>query len=108
MYLNIFDKDLVVSAAVQSLKSGEVVAHVFDSKPRSYEDCVRYGLPHYYSSLSQLIDYHVKAYGKVTYFCSFLAFRLLRVSLSVSVSKVVLRFCGMIPSALLMRNFQTS
>ena len=67
MYLNIFDKDLVVSAAVQALKSGEVVAHVyFDSKPRTYEDCVRYGAPHYYSSLSQLIDYHVKAYGKVT------------------------------------------
>lgn len=66
MYLNAFDTDLVVSAAVQTLKSGKVVAHVYyDSKPRTYEDCVRYGIPHDYSSLSALINHYLVVYEKV-------------------------------------------
>ena len=67
MYFNVFDKDLVVSASVQILKSGQVVAQLFfDSKPRSYEDCVRYGSPHDFTSLSDCIDYFIQVYGKVT------------------------------------------
>ena len=67
MYLNAFDTNLVVSAAVQVLKSGKVVAHVyFDSKPRNYEDCVRYGSLRDYSSLSVFIDYLIHSYGKVS------------------------------------------
>lgn len=67
MYLNVFEKDLVVSASVQTLKSGQVVAQLYiDSKPRSYEDCVRYGSPLDFRSLSDCIDYFVSFYGKVT------------------------------------------
>lgn len=66
MYLNVFDKNLVVSASVQTLKSGAVVAHLYyDSKSRSYEDCVRYGSPRDFSSLSDCINYFVEIYGKV-------------------------------------------
>ena len=67
MYLNVFQTDLVLSAAVQVLKSGQVVAQLYyDFKPRSYEDCVRYGSPRDFSSLSDCIDYFVRIYGKVT------------------------------------------
>lgn len=67
MYLNVFRTDLVISASVQILKSGQVVAQLYyDSKPRSYEDCVRYGSPRDFSSLSDCIDYFIKVYGKVT------------------------------------------
>lgn len=66
MYLNAFGLDLVVSVAIQILKSGKVVAHVYyDSKPRSYEDCVRYGIPHDYASLSALINHYLVVYEKV-------------------------------------------
>ena len=67
MYLNVFDKNLVVSASVQILKSGQVVSHLYyDSKSRSYEDCVRYGSPRDFTSLSDCINYFVTLYGKVT------------------------------------------
>lgn len=67
MYLNVFRTDLVISASVQILKSGQVVAQLYyDSKPRSYEDCVRYGSPRDFSSLSDCIDYFIQVYGKVT------------------------------------------
>lgn len=67
MYLNVFNSDLVISVSVQALKSGQVVSHLYyDSKPRSYEDCVRYGSPRDFSSLSDCIDYFVQLYGKVT------------------------------------------
>lgn len=66
MYLNVFDKDLVLSASVQILKSGQVVSYLYyDSKPRSYEDCVRSGFPRYFTSLSDCINYFVQVYGKV-------------------------------------------
>ena len=66
MYLNVFDGKFVVSAAVQALKSGKVVAHVYyDSKPRSYEDCVRYGSDFEFSSLSDLVNHYLIVYGKV-------------------------------------------
>lgn len=67
MYLNVFRSNLVISASVQILKSGQVVAQLYyDSKPRSYEDCVRYGSPRDFSSLSDCIDYFIQVYGKVT------------------------------------------
>ena len=45
MYLNAFDTNLVVSVAVQTLKSGKMVANVYyDSKPRTYEDMNANGL----------------------------------------------------------------
>lgn len=67
MYLNVFDKNFVVSASVQILKSGQVVAHLYyDSKSRSYEDCVRFGSTRNFSSLSDFINYFVSIYGKVT------------------------------------------
>lgn len=67
MYLNVFRTDLVISASVQTLKSGRVVVCLYyDCKPRSYEDCVRYGSPRDFSSLSDCIDYFLKLYGKVT------------------------------------------
>ena len=67
MYLNVFDTHFVVSASVQFLKSGRVVAHLYyDSKPRSYEDCVRYGSSRTFTSLSDCINYFVTLYGKVT------------------------------------------
>ena len=67
MYLTASDSNLVVSVAFQILKSRKVTAHVYyDAKPRTYEDCVRYGSLFDYPSLSDLIDYFVKSYGKVT------------------------------------------
>lgn len=67
MYLNVFQTDLVLSASVQVSKAGHVVAQLYyDSKPRSYEDCVRYGSLRDFSSLSDCIDYFVRVYGKVT------------------------------------------
>lgn len=67
MYLNVFRSNLVISASVQILKSGQVVADLYyDSKPRTYEDCVMYGSPHDFSSLSDCIDYFLSLYGKVT------------------------------------------
>jgi len=66
MYLNAFGLDLVVSVAIQILKSGKVVAHVYyDVKPRSYEDCVRYGITLDYASLSALINHYLVVYEKV-------------------------------------------
>lgn len=66
MYCNAFDECMVMSAAVQILKSGKVVAHVYyDSKPRSYEDCVCYGSLREFSSLTSLIDNFIKAHEKV-------------------------------------------
>ena len=67
MYLLASDSNLVVSVAFQILKSRKVTAHVyFDAKPRSFEDCVRYGSLFDFPSLSDLIDYYVTSYGKVT------------------------------------------
>ena len=67
MYLNIYDKELVISVSVQVMKSGLTIAFLYyDSKPRSYEDCVRYGSPRDFYSLSDCIDYFVTLYGKVT------------------------------------------
>ena len=67
MYLNIFDKDLVISVSAQVMKSGLTIAHLYyDSKPRSYEDCVRYGSPRDFYTLSDCINYFVRFYGKVT------------------------------------------
>ena len=67
MYLNAFDTDLVVSVAIQTSKSGKLFAALYyDSKPRSYEDCVRYGSSRTFSSLSDCINYFVTLYGKVT------------------------------------------
>lgn len=66
MYLSASDSNLVVSVALQILRTGKVVSHVYyDSKPRSYEDCVRYGSLSEYPSLSDVVDYYVHAYGKV-------------------------------------------
>lgn len=71
MYLNAFGPNLVVSAAVQTLKSGKVVAHVYyDGKPRTYEDCVRYGIPHDYSSFFALINHYATVYEKVIVSCT--------------------------------------
>lgn len=67
MYLIASDSKMVVSVAFQILRARKVTAHVyFDAKPRSYEDCVRYGSPFDFPSLSDLIDYYVNSYGKVT------------------------------------------
>ena len=67
MYLNVFEKGLVVSVSVQILKSSQVIAQVYyDSKPRTYEDCVRYGSHRDFSSLLECIDYFLQNYGKVT------------------------------------------
>ena len=66
MYLNIFDKDLVISVSVQVMKSGLTIAHLYyDSKPRSYEDCVRFGSPRVFYTLFDCIDYFYRIYGKV-------------------------------------------
>lgn len=67
MYLTVFRTDLVISVSVQIFKSGQVVAYLYyDSKPRSYEDCVKYGSSRDFSSLSDCIDYFLRPYGKVT------------------------------------------
>lgn len=67
MFLLAHNSNVVVSAALQILESGLVVAHVyFDDKKRSYEDCVRYGRCVPYDSLSSLISIYVSAYEKVT------------------------------------------
>lgn len=66
MYLNAFRPNLVMSAAVQILKSGKVVADVYnDSKPRSYDDCVKFGYHCCFSSLSEVIDFFLLPYEKV-------------------------------------------
>jgi len=65
--LNVFETNLVISASVQISKSGHVVASLYyDSKPRTYEDCVRYGSLRDFSSLSDCINYFVQVYGKVS------------------------------------------
>ena len=61
MYFTIHEGFLVISVSVQILKSGHVVAQLYyDSKPRTYEDCVRYGSTRDFSSLFDCIDYFVQ------------------------------------------------
>lgn len=68
MYLNAFDTGLVVSAAVQTFSTGKAVAHVYyDARPRTYEDCVRFGTSRTFSSLSDLIEWYINSYGKVSF-----------------------------------------